>query len=136
MAKNDGLFDLLDKGKAVIYGFVASFIFKMIDIKPNKLELILIVVLVFLVWMMINGYIQKALNSLKTLQTNILLKDVLFNVIDVITYLGIFLVIQFLLTFIESQIVDIDTNLFESFVGLYVILLIAFTVLNTVKALQ
>lgn len=127
---------MLDKGKAVIYGFVASFIFDIIDIKPNKLELILIVVLVFLIWMILSEYIKRGLNTLKTLKANILLKEVLFNMIEVITYLGVFLVVKFLLNFIEGQTVNIDPNLFESFVALYVILLIAFTILNTVKALQ
>ena len=135
-SKNEGLFELLDRGKAVIYGFVASFIFDIIDIKPNKLELILIVVLVFLIWIILSEYIKKGLDRLKTLKTNIQLKKVMFNLIEVITYLGVFLVVKFLLNFIESQSVNIDTNLFESFVGLFVILLIAFTVLNTIKTLQ
>lgn len=134
--KNEGLFELLDRGKAVIYGFIASFIFDIIDIKPNKLELILIVVLVFLIWIILSEYLKQFLNTLKTLKTNTLLKEVLFNLIEVITYLGVFLVVKFLLNFIESQSTNIDTNLFESFVALYVILLIAFTVLNTIKELQ
>ena len=133
--KNKGLFELLDKGKAVIYGIIANFIFEIVNIKPNKVELVLIIILVFLIWVIISGAIASQLNKIKALEANVLLKNVIFDLIEVITYLGVFLVAQVLLHTVLGQI-NINTNIGESLVGLFVLLLTAFTVLETVETLR
>ncbi len=124
---------LFNRGISVIIGLVSNFVFDIIDIKSNRLELFLVVIIVFLLWVSADGFIRKWLKKLNVLETNKVWQKVLLGILDFILLLGIFLVIQLILEFLESGISNSDPNLFEIFVGIFALMLIGFSIVQTIK---
>ena len=126
---------LVERGLAVIISLVSSFVFDIIDIKPNRLEFSLIVILVFILWVAIDPYARYWLNNLHALKSNKIWKEVLIGIIDFIYLLGIFLVLRLLLVFLRSGVVASNPSLFEVLVGIYAVMLVAFSIVHTAKSL-
>ncbi len=130
-----GLVKLVDKGLAVIIGLVSNFVFGIINLRPNRLELAVLVILVFLVFAMVYSPIISGIKKLGVLKRNKVWQDVLVAVLNFVYLLGIFLVLEMVLELIKEGIGGSDPNLFEVGVGIYALMLTGFSVVHSVKAL-
>ena len=126
---------LVNKGLAVIIGLVSNFVFGIININPNKLETALIVILTFILWVIVDPYIRDWLDNLRVLKSNKTWKEVLILIMDFAFLLGIFLVLQLLLEFLRNSIINSNPSFFEVLIGIYAIMLIAFSIVQTAKSL-
>lgn len=133
---SENIVRLVDKGLAVIIGLISNFVFDVINIKPNRLEFSLIVVLIFILWVIIDPYIRYWMENLRALKSNIVWKQVLTGIMDFVFLLGIFLVLQLLLKLLRTGINNSDPNLAEVLVGIYAIMLIGFSIVHTAKSLS
>lgn len=124
---------LVDKGLAVIIGLVSNFVFDIIDVKPNRLEISLIVIIVFVLWAVADRFIRKWLQNLPVLKSNRVWQEVLIGILDFSLLLGIFLVLQLILEFLRTGISSSNPNLFEVSIGIFVIMLAGFSIVHTIK---
>ncbi len=124
---------LFDRGISVIIGLVSNFVFGIINIKSNRLELSLVVIIVFLLWASADQFIRKWITKLDVLIANKVWQKVLLEILDFVLLLGIFLVVQLILEFLKSGISNIDPNLFEIFVGIFALALTGFSIVQTIK---
>ncbi len=124
---------LVDKGLAVIIGLVSNFVFDIIDVKPNRLEISLIVIIVFVLWAVADRSIRKWLQNLPVLKSNRVWQEVLIGILDFSLLLGIFLVLQLILEFLRTGISNSNPNLFEVSIGIFVIMLAGFSIVHTIK---
>lgn len=131
-----GIVRLVDKGLAVIIGLVSNFIFGVINIKPNRLELGVLVILVFLLWVALYDYTVTWIKHLRVLKNNKTWQEVLLNIMDFIYLLGIFLVLELVLEFLKTGIGKSDPSLLEILVGIYALMLAGFSVVQSVKSLS
>ncbi len=134
-SSDSGIIRLVDKGLAVIIGLISNFVFDIINVKPNRLELGIIVILVFLLWAALHQYLINWIKNLRILKNNQVWRDVLLGIMDFILLLGIFLILQLVLEFLQISIGSSDPNLFEIFLGIFTFLLLTFSIVHRVKSL-
>lgn len=120
----------------VVIGFFASFIFDEIKELNNQLEVGILTIAVFITWMIIDGYVRKRLSRVWTLRKNKAWRLVILEIMDFAYSLGIFLVIQFLLSLLSDSVDEGDLSSGEKFVGVYTIIIIVFSFFQTLKMLH
>ncbi len=134
MTEKSSFLKIVDKGLGGIILLVSNFVFGILIIKSNRLELSISVIVVFLLWISADRFIRKLLKNLNVLKKNKVWQDVLLGILDFIQLLGIFLVVQLILEFIKSGINNSNPNLFEIFIGIYAVMLIGFAIVQTIKS--
>lgn len=127
---------LVNKGMTVILSFYSSFIVNLIIQAGHPLEFTLIVVAFFLVWISIESWLKKSLNSIYSLQKNTQWKEVLFDVIDNISLLSIFIFVQIIFAHLSNPISSPNLSVAEKITSLMVIYLLGFSLLQTIKSLN
>lgn len=134
MTEKSSFLKIVDKGLGGIILLVSNFVFGILIIKSNRLELSFSVIVVFLLWISADRFIRKLLTKLNVLKKNKVWQDVLLGILDFVQLLGIFLVVQLILEFIKSGINNSNPNLFEIFIGIYAVMLIGFAIVQTIKS--
>ncbi len=124
---------LVDKGLAVIIGLISNFVFGIINIKSNRLEISLLVIIVFLLYASVDRLLRTGIKNLGILKYNKAWQDVLLSVLDFIMLLGIFLVIHLVLEFLETSLSGSNFDFFEVVVGVFSVVLIGFSIVQTIK---
>lgn len=132
-----GLASLIDKGQlAVITGLVSNFAFDIVNLRPNRLELSILVILVYLAFFAIYDALVSWLKNLGVLKRNKEWKEVLLAVLYFVNMLGKFVVLQVLLELLKEGIGGSDPNVLEAAVGIYALMLVGVSLVHTVKALS
>ncbi len=134
MTEKSSFLKIVDKGLGGIILLVSNFVFGILIVKSNRLELSFSVIVVFLLWISADRFIRKLLTKLNVLKKNKVWQDVLLGILDFVQLLGIFLVVQLILEFIKSGINNSNPNLFEIFIGIYAVMLIGFAIVQTIKS--
>ncbi len=93
-------YDLGKTAATVIVGFFSSFIFNILKQQPNQLELSLLIIVIFFIWLVIYIKVKNSIDTIKFLQNSKDLTDVIEELMYFVTALGSFLVFQILLDFL------------------------------------
>ena len=120
----------------VIIGFFSSFIFNEIRQLSNQLEVIIITIILFLTWIMIDNYTRARLSKIWTLVGNKSWQSVILEMMDFIYSLGIFLVVQFLLSLFSDEMGESNLSAGEKAVSIYAIVVVTFSTFQTLKILS
>ncbi len=122
-----------ERGIAVIVGIISNFIFQQLQPKPNKTELSLLIILIFLLWASTDTLLRAWLFRLGVFSKNVVWKKTLTLLFDFLLMLGIFLVIQIVLGFFSDALDIKNPNFLEIFVGVYVLVLVGFAIVQSIK---
>ncbi len=138
MSSNDGgtLVRLFDRGLNVIIGFFSSTILSLIIVFPHKAIIGLVILVIFIVWSILYEWLRYILDTHWRKIVNERWLAVLKSAVDFVSLLGVFLIIQFFLRLLEESFTSSDFNLYETFLGLFVIMLSTFSVYHTFKYLH
>ena len=122
-----------EKGVAVIIGIISTFIFAQLRSKPNRTELSLVIILVFLLGAGADTLLRTWLFRLPVFSRNAVWKDTLSDLLDFLLLLGIFLVVQIVLGFFSDALNVNNPNFLEISVGVFILMLTGFAVVQSVK---
>ncbi len=121
------------RGIAVIVGIISNFIFELLKPKPNRTELSLVIILVFLLWASVDTLLRAWLFRLSVFSRNAEWKKTLTLLFDFLLMLGIFLVIQISLGFLSSGLDITNPNFLEISIGVFALMIVGFAVVQSVK---
>ena len=127
---------LIKKGLIVINGFYSNFIVNLLRDAGHPLEFTFIVIAFFIIWIYADPWIRKFLNSIQSLDKNTQWKEVLFEIMDNISLLAIFIFVQMVLSHLSDPIASAGLSIPEKIVTLFVIFLGGFSILQTIKSLS
>ncbi len=127
---------LVNKGMIVINGFYSNFIVNLLIDAGHPIEFTFLVILFFIIWIYLDPWIRKFLNSIKSLEKNTQWKEVLFEIMDNISLLAIFIFVQIVLSHLSDPIASAGLSTPEKIVTLFVIFLGGFSILHTIKTLS
>lgn len=132
---SNSVLELWDRCLNVIISFFSGFILDLITDLGNRIELILIVLIVFAIWMMFDNFTRKFLIKLETIKENVRWKEVILGILDFVSMVLIYLVVQIFLRNLNVLIQMNNLNLFEIFVIILAVLMIGFSIYQTIKQL-
>ena len=128
---------VFDRGLSVITSFISSFVLiALLQPTSYKLEFTLTVVLVFVLWMIMDGMIREWLNNISSLKRNKNWKEVLVSGIDFISLLFIFLMVQLFLTILTEGWNAFNPSVPEALVAIFVVILTALAIFQTIKSYE
>ena len=127
---------LFDRGLSVIISLISTAVYTIIVMRTNRFELTLVIIGIFLLWMMIDGYMRDWISNFWSFKNNVGWQAVLFDSINFISLLGIFLVSELLLGNFVNVVNNSNASLFEVAVAIYVVILISYCIIQTIKMLS
>ena len=135
--RDDGNFTrLLDRGMAVIISFISSFMLSLIVSQPSRVEITVIVVVLFVLWIMADRLIRTWFETSMIMKDNARWRDVILAVLDFLLLLGIFLVAQLFLRALRDGISTSELSAVEVVSFVLAIMLGGFAIVHTIKALK
>ena len=120
----------------MIIGFFSSTILALIVIYPHKVIVGLIILVIFIIWIILYEWILYFIDTEWKRLVNSRWLAVVKSSLDAGSLLGVLLIIQFFLRILEDSFGSSDFNLYETLLGLYVIMLSTFSVYHTFRYLH
>ena len=137
MSGDDGNFTrLINRGMAVIISFISSFGLSLVVAQPSRVEITVIVVVLFVLWIMADRLIRGWFETSVLMKANARWRDLIIAVLDFLLLLGIFLVAQLFLRALRDGIDTSELSAVEVIVFILAIVLGGFAIVHTIKALK
>jgi hypothetical protein len=127
---------LFDRGLSVIISLISTAVYSIIVSRSNRIELTIIIIVAFLLWLSIDGVLRSWIGRMWSLKYNKGWQSVLLDVVNFVSLLGIFLVLELILGNLVNNINSSNPSLFEIGVAIYSVMLIGFSLVHTIKILM
>jgi hypothetical protein len=122
---------VIDKGVNIIIGFIAVFISDLLLEEDETTELTIMVIIIYAIWFTIDQFIREYIRILWAIQRNTVYRDVVIDIVNLLSYLGIYTISKLALDILNSLWKSSNINLGEAFVSLTTIIVSLYAVYRT-----
>lgn len=130
------IWNLFDRAQSVIISIISSAVYSIVSQRGDRIENTILIIGVFLMWMILDGYIREWLGKFWSLQHNRGWQAVLLDTVNFISMLGIFLVLKVALEDVVGKFGQNSISIIELLVTIYSVLLIVLSLVQTIKMLS
>jgi hypothetical protein len=125
---------LLDRGRAVIVGFVSDLAVQVVLERPNRTEASLLAVLLFVLLAAAHGRLARWMRALGTLRAHVRWQRVLLDALDFAVLVGVFLVVQLALELLRASVAGVRTDALEIGVAIGALMLLVFSAIEGARS--
>ena len=117
------LADVFVQGRSVIIGFISGFILEVLGVLEHPVVVALILLAGFITWIILAEWVRQLTAGVWKRWVNKRWLAVLKSGMEVVTLLGVFLVVRFFLKILQENWTSSDFNVLESGLGLFILIL-------------
>ncbi len=121
--------------QAVVVNEISRTALQILITGPQRIEVVLIVFLVVGAWAWLSGYLIVWIDSAAVLRQNERWRDLLKSVVSVLQMLGVFLVVQLLLSYMRTSVPSTSSGMAEALAGIFVLVIGATALVHTLKTI-
>lgn len=121
--------------QAVIVNEISRTVLNILGAGPQRVEVVIIVLLVVAAWAWVSKLLIVWIDSAAALRNTKRWRELLKSVISVLQMLGVFLVVQLLLSYITTSVPSSGTGSVEAIAAVFVITFSAIATVHTVKTI-
>jgi hypothetical protein len=121
----------VDKGVQVVIGFIALFITNLVANEQETAELTIMITIIYAIWFTIDQFIRGYIKLLWAIQRNSVYRKVVIDIVNLISYLGIYVITKLALDVLNDLWESSNINLGEAFVSLSTIIISLYAVYRT-----
>jgi hypothetical protein len=127
----ENLKKVVEKGVNIIIGFIAVFISDLILKEDETTELTIMIIIIYAIWFTLDQFIRDYIRMLWAIQKNTVYRSVVIDIVNLISYLGIYTISKLALDVLNNLWESSNINLGEAFVSLTTIIVSLYAVYRT-----
>ncbi len=121
--------------QAVVVNEISRTALQILATGPQRIEVVLIVFLVVGAWAWLSGYLIVWIDSAAVLRQNERWRELLKSVISVLQMLGVFLVVQLLLSYMRTSVPSSGSGMAEAIAGIIVLVVGVIALVHTLQTI-